>query len=85
MASLIAFLIGSGTCASPVSGLVVPDDSTQAPQRPSLQLELSPLIQPDEIDTLLAIPGTAIAIIIRGRIQRRDVIRLYPKKQGGTA
>ncbi|MBN2990540.1 type IV secretory system conjugative DNA transfer family protein [Pseudomonas cedrina subsp. fulgida] len=68
-----------------LNGMVVPDDSTQAPQRPSLQLELSPLIQPDEIDTLLAIPGTAIAIINRGRIQRRDVIRLYPKKQGGTA
>ncbi|PPS34083.1 hypothetical protein BVY11_05955 [Pseudomonas amygdali pv. morsprunorum] len=68
-----------------LNGMVVPDDSTQAPQRPSLQLELSPLIQPDEIDTLLAIPGTAIAIINRGRIQRRDVIRLYPKKQGGIA
>ena len=67
-----------------LNGMVVPDDPNQASPRPTLQLELSPLIPPDEIDTLLAIPGTAIAIINRGRIQRRDVIRLYPKQQGSA-
>lgn len=66
-------------------GMAMPDDPSQAPQRPTLQLELTPLITPEEIDTLLAIPGTALAIINRGRIQRRDVIRLYPKQQGAAA
>ncbi|WP_116866485.1 type IV secretory system conjugative DNA transfer family protein [Pseudomonas syringae] len=68
-----------------LDGMVVPDDPHQAPPRPALQLELSPLISPDEIDTLLAIPGTAIAIINRARIQRRDVIRLYPKQTRDAA
>lgn len=66
-------------------GMVIPDDPSQAPQRPMLQLDLSPLVTPEEIDTLLAVPGTALAIINRGRIQRRDVIRLYPQQLGGAA
>lgn len=65
-------------------GMVIPDEPSQAPQRPMLQLDLSPLITPEEIDTLLAVPGTALAIINRGRIQRRDVIRLYPQPLGGA-
>lgn len=62
-------------------GMAVPSDPELAPQRPALQIDLSPLILSEEIDTLLSVPGMALAIVNRGRIQRRDVIRLYPTKQ----
>ena len=68
-----------------LDSMVTPEESDQAPQRPLLQLDLSPLVTPEEIDTLLAVPGTALAIINRGRIQRRDVIRLYPQQSQGVA
>ncbi|MBD4669896.1 hypothetical protein GUG39_22695, partial [Xanthomonas citri pv. citri] len=45
-----------------------------------LSFGLEPLVTADELDTLLAQPGTALAIFNRGRVQRRDVIRL-----GGVA
>lgn len=62
--------------------LVVPDDtgSNQPLAKPTLQLALAPLVTPEELDTLLALPGTALAVLNRGRVQRRDVIRL-----GGVA
>lgn len=60
--------------------LVAPDETTQLTPQPVLSLGLESLVTPDELDTLLARPGTALAIINRGRVQRRDVIRL-----GGVA
>lgn len=60
--------------------LAIPDDTNQLTPKPMLSLDLAPLVTADELDTLLAQPGTAIAVINRGRVQRRDVIRL-----GGVA
>ena len=60
--------------------LAMPDDTNQLTPKPMLSLDLAPLVTADELDTLLAQPGTAIAVINRGRVQRRDVIRL-----GGVA
>lgn len=63
--------------------IAMPDSAATATNdlpRPNVTLSLEPLVQPDEIDTLLARPGTAIAILNRGRVQRRDVILL-----GGAA
>ncbi|MBY0545064.1 MAG: type IV secretion system DNA-binding domain-containing protein, partial [Gammaproteobacteria bacterium] len=37
------------------------------------------LINPDEINSLLSCPNTAIAQIIRGRVPRRDIIKLAPE------
>lgn len=56
--------------------LATPDDTNQLTPKPTLTFDLSPLVTPDELDTLLARPGTALAIFNRGRVQRRDVIRL---------
>lgn len=60
--------------------LATPDDTNQLTPKPTLAFDLSPLVTADELDTLLARPGTAVAIFNRGRVQRRDVIRL-----GGVA
>ncbi|MFN3234812.1 MAG: type IV secretory system conjugative DNA transfer family protein [Gammaproteobacteria bacterium] len=37
------------------------------------------LVHADEINTLLSLPNTAIAQVIRGRVIRRDVIKLQPE------
>lgn len=42
--------------------------------KPTLQLELSSLVDANEIDMLLAQPATALVVLNRGRIPRRDVI-----------
>ncbi|MBD4974633.1 hypothetical protein GUF58_03425, partial [Xanthomonas citri pv. citri] len=60
--------------------LAAPDDTNQLTPKPVLSFGLEPLVTADELDTLLAQPGTALAIFNRGRVQRRDVIRL-----GGVA
>jgi hypothetical protein len=60
--------------------LATPDNTDQMTPKPTLSFDLAPLVTPDELDTLLARPGTALAIFNRGRVQRRDVIRL-----GGVA
>lgn len=67
-----------------LDSMLQPADPSEQ-QRPTLQLDLSPLVTAEEIDTLLAVPGTALAIINRGRIQRRDVIHLYPQQQEAVA
>ena len=61
-----------------LGSMLIPKENSEQ-QRPTLQLDLSALVTGDELDTLLAVPGTALAIINRGRIQRRDVIHLYPQ------
>lgn len=42
----------------------------------TVNIKIDDLINPDELDTLLSKPQTAIALINRGRVQRRDVIQL---------
>ncbi|CAB3774458.1 hypothetical protein LMG29542_07835 [Paraburkholderia humisilvae] len=59
-----------------VHDLVEPGETWQFTSKPLLALEPTPIVSPDEIDTLLARPGTAIAILNRGNVVRRDVIRL---------
>lgn len=59
-----------------VYDLARPNDSYQYASKPMLTLDPTAIVSPDEIDTLLARPGTAIAIINRGNVIRRDVIRL---------
>jgi hypothetical protein len=56
--------------------LIQPGETYPFASKPMLALEPTPIVSPDEIDTLLARPGTAIAIINRGNVVRRDVIRL---------
>mgnify|MGYP001263129329 CR=1 FL=1 len=46
---------------------------------PQLSIKSHRLITPDEINTLLAEPNTAIAVGQRGRVVRRDVIKLQPE------
>lgn len=46
---------------------------------PQLSIKSHRLIGPDEINTLLAEPNTAIAVGQRGRVVRRDVIKLQPE------
>lgn len=60
--------------------LAIPDDTNQLTPKPQLTLDLASLVTPDELDTLLARPGTALAVLNRGRVQRRDVMIL-----GGVA
>ena len=38
-----------------------------------------PLVHPEELSTLLAEPNLALAVAVRGRVPRRDVIKLSPK------
>lgn len=57
--------------------LSLADDAQAAQQpRPNLTMDVVPLVDADEFDTLLARPHTAIALLNRGRVQRRDVIQL---------
>lgn len=42
--------------------------------KPTLQFELANLVDANEIDMLLAQPATALVVLNRGRIARRDVI-----------
>lgn len=46
--------------------------------RPGLTLAPKPLIRPDELQSLLAEPDTALIIANRARVARRDVIKLSP-------
>lgn len=45
-------------------------------ERPLIKIEPTHLVNPDEIDTLLSAPQTAIAIFNRGGVVRRDIIQL---------
>ena len=48
-------------------------EARQAPHLSQLACSFAPvLVTPDELDTLLARPGTALAIFNRGRVQRLD-------------
>jgi hypothetical protein len=58
-------------------------DSTER-STPASTLGVLPLVQAGEVEDLLAEPDTALAVISRGRVVRRDVIRLtpiYPKQK----
>ncbi len=46
---------------------------------PQLSIKSHRLIGPDEINTLLAEPNMAIAVAQRGRVVRRDLIKLQPE------
>jgi len=46
---------------------------------PELSFKAHRLIAPDEINTLLAEPNMAVAVIQRGRVVRRDLIKLQPE------
>ncbi|MGO0307967.1 type IV secretory system conjugative DNA transfer family protein [Endozoicomonas acroporae] len=45
----------------------------------SVEVKLMPLVQAEEVESLLAKPNTALASIVRGRVVRRDVITLKPE------
>jgi hypothetical protein len=49
---------------------------------PRLALGPRPLVTPGEIASLAAVPDTAIVLATRGRVPRRDVIRLRPEYPG---
>lgn len=49
---------------------------------PSAQLGPAPVLMAEETQALLAAPDTAVACVTRGRVQRRDVIRLHPVRPG---
>lgn len=55
--------------------LVLSGDQQQE-RAPNLALDVTPLINADEIESLLAQPHTAIAVLNRGGVVRRDVIDL---------
>ena len=56
--------------------LIAPNESYAPMSKPMLSMTPTPVVQAQEIDTLLARPGTAIAILNRGQVVRRDVVRL---------
>lgn len=52
---------------------------------PSMTLGPHPLVAPGEIASLAAVPDTAIALATRGRVPRRDVVRLRPEYPARTS
>ncbi|MFM0197804.1 TraM recognition domain-containing protein [Paraburkholderia strydomiana] len=58
-----------------VYDLIQPSEAYSFTSKPMLTMAPTDIVQPEEIDTLLARPGTAIAILNRGNVVRRDVIR----------
>jgi hypothetical protein len=56
--------------------LIGPNENYTPMSKPMLTMTPTPVVQAQEIDTLLARPGTAIAILNRGQVVRRDVVRL---------
>lgn len=79
----VSYLVGSSTLVPPQ------DKKQQEPQQvyalnekasATLNIKVEEIINENELDTLLSKPQTAIALINRGRVQRRDVIQL-----GGVA
>ena len=72
-----SFLIGSYLeNTNPQTGEVTEDWTHNNSASPTVNIKNESLVDPDELDTLLAKPHTAIALINRGRVQRRDVIQL---------
>ena len=56
--------------------LMQTDDSYMPMSKPLLAMAPTAVVEAQEIDTLLSRPGTAIAILNRGQVVRRDVVRL---------
>ena len=44
--------------------------------RPASRVLVAPLVQPEELTELVVEPDTALAILNRGRVMRRDVVKL---------
>lgn len=70
-----AFSIGAWKPEETEQGMIKSYNLDNAPNG-TLNIAVVPLIDEDEIENLLAEPQTAIALINRGRVQRRDVIKL---------
>jgi hypothetical protein len=49
---------------------------------PSMTLGARPVVVAGEIASLAAVPDTAVVLATRGRVPRRDVIRLRPEYPG---
>jgi len=47
-------------------------------ERPSSRIGAAPLVTPEELTELVVEPDTAFAVLTRGRVPRRDVIKLTP-------
>lgn len=72
-----SFLIGSYVeKMNQQTGEITEDWTHNNSASPTVNIKNESLVDPDELDTLLATPHTAIALINRGRVQRRDVIKL---------
>lgn len=72
-----SFLIGSYLeNVNQQTGEITEDWTHNNSASPTVNIKNESLVDPDELDTLLAKPHTAVALINRGRVQRRDVIQL---------
>jgi hypothetical protein len=47
-------------------------------ERPQSRVQAAPLVLPDELTELVVEPDTALAILTRARVPRRDVVKLSP-------
>lgn len=47
-------------------------------ERPHSRVYPAPIVQPDEVSELVVEPDTALAILTRARVPRRDVVKLRP-------
>ena len=70
------YAVKSAVLGDKLHELMTPDDNYTPISKPTLSMTPTSLVQAQEIDTLLARPGTAIAILNRGQAVRRDVVRL---------
>jgi len=47
-------------------------------ERPHSRVQPAPIVLPDEVTELVVEPDTALAILTRARVPRRDVMKLTP-------
>jgi hypothetical protein len=52
--------------------------SQSADQKGTVKIGLHPIVEPEEVELLTSEPFTALAIVNRGNVPRRDLIRLTP-------
>jgi hypothetical protein len=62
-----------------LSGLLRAARGAENVSRPQSQIGPRPIVLPGEVNSLLSEPNTALAVLTRGRVARRDVIRLKPE------
>lgn len=70
--------LGNSSTKGVISGIARWMTGKEPTKRPHSRIGPQPLIQTGEVATLLAEPDTALALLVRGRVPRRDIIRLKP-------